>query len=656
MRPVLISLALSWAVCSGESIIQKLNKLNQYSQFTNLLKTTEGLHKAYLDNYVTVFAPTNNAMNSFGGVTDENFILHHMVSSSVSEADMGERLTSLMQGHPPLWVRLVQNKLYVNQARVIYNYETKSSSGKKQFLYLIDSVLEPLVPKGNKIEDFVDIKAGNILKNSDNFRIGDNSVKKFYRRVQQLGLEKFPQFTQYGKMTFFLPVDSAFSDLRVGTVDEEVVRAHVVPEVVLFTKPQLRRVESYRTVQYNTSRDSSDLRVMAKVDLRENVAVVESITTYGTKKHKRGSVRANIVKANIPVQNGIVHLIDRPLVVMANTLYDHLCVKKIDDKLRFTEFSKYLQKFPLLCERIRRTSDATILVPTNEAFKSLSPQELEARMTEDGERIIGLHYLDHPPAILADDVRVTRPQADSGMYSEKASFPANAKDRIWFWTKDGQLRIDGGGVDVEVVEANIGASNGVIHSINRVLGIPVGNIHQKLEKDPMMSKSYTLGTQEHFNLRNGFNKTDMKFTYLVPSDQAWEDVKKEHASAYKILFMGDFYYQAHHVLERHLKVGDKMSLRDMISATQSGTGVEVMRGPPLQISTSIENGETVSFVNYDGITSRIVRPNIECTNGYIHLIDKVVMKRRDITLGASAALLPSVAAILCAWAMSVLLK
>lgn len=124
----------------------------------------------------------------------------------------------------------------------------------------------------------------------------------------------------------------------------------------------------------------------------------------------------------------------------------------------------------------------------------------------------------------------------------------------------------------------------------------------------IFSKSYTLGTQEHFNLRNGFNKTDMKFTYLVPSDQAWEDVKKEHASAYKILFMGDFYYQAHHVLERHLKVGDKMSLRDMvsvgllvnipwhlfvvlqISATQSGTGVEVMRGPPLQVSTSIENG------------------------------------------------------------------
>ena len=58
--------------------------------------------------------------------------------------------------------------------------------------------------------------------------------------------------------------------------------------------------------------------------------MVESITTSGTKKHKRGSVRANIVKGNIPVQNGIVHLIDRPLVVMANSLHEHLCVKKTD--------------------------------------------------------------------------------------------------------------------------------------------------------------------------------------------------------------------------------------------------------------------------------------------------------------------------------------
>ena len=73
--------------------------------------------------------------------------------------------------------------------------------------------------------------------------------------------------------------------------------------------------------------------------------------------------------------------------------------------------------------------------------------------------------------------------------------------------------------------------------------------------------------------------------------------------------------------------------------------MEVLRGPPLKVTTSVVNGgkwegdtkqlllisssETVSLVNYDGLTARIVRANIECTNGYIHLIDKVVVKVRN---------------------------
>ena len=70
--------------------------------------------------------------------------------------------------------------------------------------------------------------------------------------------------------------------------------------------------------------------------------------------------------------------------------------------------------------------------------------------------------------------------------------------------------------------------------------------------------------------------------------------------------MGEFYYQTHHVLERHLKVGVKMSLDDMvnsllsnililkvpfqISSTETGVGVEVLRGPPLKVTTSVVNG------------------------------------------------------------------
>ena len=56
-------------------------------------------------------------------------------------------------------------------------------------------------------------------------------------------------------------------------------------------------------------------------------------------------------------------------------------------------------------------------------------------------------------------------------------------------------------------------------------------------KPNIFSKTYQLGSQEHFNLNNGFNNSDLKFTYLVPTDQAWENLRTgDFASAYKVCF------------------------------------------------------------------------------------------------------------------------
>ena len=106
----------------------------------------------------------------------------------------------------------------------------------------------------------------------------------------------------------------------------------MIPNQLLFTKPQRRRAESHPTLQYNSTRGSLSLRVMAKVfqKNREGITVplVESQTVVGNKQHKRGLVEARIVKGNIPVQNGIIHLIDRPLVIMASSMADMLDLSK----------------------------------------------------------------------------------------------------------------------------------------------------------------------------------------------------------------------------------------------------------------------------------------------------------------------------------------
>ena len=104
--------------------------------------------------------------------------------------------------------------------------------------------------------------------------------------------------------------------MRVGTVDQDVVRAHIVRNKLMFTTPQKRRPASVPTLQYNSTR--GNLRVMAKVYVKDNgglhgfsseynlhnstVGRVESQTVAGTKRHKRGAVEARIIKANIPVQ------------------------------------------------------------------------------------------------------------------------------------------------------------------------------------------------------------------------------------------------------------------------------------------------------------------------------------------------------------------
>lgn len=45
-------------------------------------------------------------------------------------------------------------------------------------------------------------------------------------------------------------------------------------------------------------------------------AYVQSRTILGDAQHKRGVVMAEIVKANIPVKNGVVHLIHKPLLLV----------------------------------------------------------------------------------------------------------------------------------------------------------------------------------------------------------------------------------------------------------------------------------------------------------------------------------------------------
>lgn len=48
------------------------------------------------------------------------------------------------------------------------------------------------------------------------------------------------------------------------------------------------------------------------------------------------------------------------------------------------------------------------------------------------------------------------------------------------------LTVDGGGVNATVIQPDIAAKNGIIHIIDRVLGVPYSTVLDKLRSDPML--------------------------------------------------------------------------------------------------------------------------------------------------------------------------
>merc|ERR1711978_333190 len=92
----------------------------------------------------------------------------------------------------------------------------------------------------------------------------------------------------------------------------------------------------------------------------------------------------------------------------------------------------------------------------------------------------------------------------------------------------------------------------------------------------MLSSTFTLGAQDHFN--NMLDVKGSKFTYLVPSNEAWENIQGEMASTWKVLFNGDFGYQTKQILERHLKIGEALSVEQLVQKTKDDGGVRMLRG------------------------------------------------------------------------------
>jgi uncharacterized surface protein with fasciclin (FAS1) repeats len=206
---------------------------------------------------------------------------------------------------------------------------------------------------------------------------------------------------------------------------------------------------------------------------------VKSHTLLSDGKHSQGVVLSEIVKANIPVKNGVVHLIQKPLMVVDNNVRQLLedkdggilssFVKAINDA-DYKEFYNTLE----------RSQDITLFVPCNNAWSDDFTLNSIISNKNRFKDILKMHlvgdnrlYVDRIINIVnSKDKRVHTLDPRNDLYFNVVTSGTNRT-----------VTVEGGGVNATVIQPDLAATNGIIHVIDRVLGVPYTTVYDKLQTD-----------------------------------------------------------------------------------------------------------------------------------------------------------------------------
>ncbi|XP_023170236.2 fasciclin-1 isoform X4 [Drosophila hydei] len=578
----------------------------------------------------TIFVPTNEAFQRHKGPTH---VLYHITTAAFSKDQLEKTVSSDMDGNPPLYITKSRNgDIYVNNARIIpsLSVELTNREGKRQVMHIIDEVLEPLTSLPTAKTEINNLDALQFIQKADQLTVGDNKLRTY--RSQMALMKKESLYMAPGAHTFLLPVDEGFKiTTRSSLVDGKVIDGHVIPNTVIFTAAS----------QHDEPKTSAAFEDQLKVTVsffkqKDGKMYVKSNTIVGDAKHPEGVVLSEIVKANIPVKNGVIHLIRRPLMIIDTTVTQFLqSFKFMNDNGENGALRKFLEVIMdaggAVLDGINNLSEVTILAPSNEAWNTSSIDNIirdRQRMSD----ILNMHIIKE--RLNVEKIR----QKNANMIAQVPT--VNNRTFLYFNINgegaDAKITVEGGGVNATVLQADVAQTNGYVHIIDHVLGVPHTTVLGKLETDPMMKATYEMGHFSNFN--DQLNNTQRRYTFFVPRDKGWQKTELDYPSAHKKLFMRDFAYHSKYILERHLVIADHVfTMKDLaqMSLTTDNVVLPTFRDS-LKMKVTEEAGRYVITWNFKKIN--VYRPDVECTNGIIHVIDYPLLQEKDVVVSGGSYL------------------
>uniref|UniRef100_A0A3B4H737 Periostin n=1 Tax=Pundamilia nyererei TaxID=303518 RepID=A0A3B4H737_9CICH len=266
------------------------------------------------------------------------------------------------------------------------------------------------------------------------------------------------------------------------------------------SKPNNVNIELYNALHYHMVNH----RVLTK-DMKNGMTVSSMYNEEGLhfNHYPNGVVTVNCVRilnANQLATNGVVHVIDRVIKAVGNTIKDHLELN--EDLSSFGLYSSPLTNTSNVMDKLGEPGQYTLFAPTNDAFDKMNPDYLENIMEDPAvvKALVNYHLL--------KSVQCAEAIMVGSMYetAEGSSI---------------EIGCDGDSLTVNgikmVLKKDIVATNGVIHLIDQML-IPdsAKGVKSLLEtsQSTFSSKLSELGLAESLGPKT-------EYTLLAPFNSAF---------------------------------------------------------------------------------------------------------------------------------------
>uniref|UniRef100_A0A1A8RTD9 Periostin, osteoblast specific factor a n=1 Tax=Nothobranchius rachovii TaxID=451742 RepID=A0A1A8RTD9_9TELE len=363
-----------------------------------------------------------------------------------------------------------------------------------------------------------------------------------------------------GSFTLFAPSNDAWEEL------DPTLRSGLESNVNIELKNSLH----YHMVNH---------RLMTK-DMKNDMTVTSMYNNLGIyiNHYPNGVVTVNcarLIHANQVATNGVVHVIDRVISSVGNTIRDFL--ENTDDLSSFTDAALAAE----VMDKLGKAGHYTLFAPTNSAFDKLKPGFMES-ITENQEVIKALvnnHLLNSvqcAEAIMAGTVYETAEGSTIEIGCDGDSLTVN-------------------GIKM-VLKKDIVTSNGVVHLIDRVIMPDSAKEVWELMGDSQSTFS-DLVSEMGLSASLG-SKTE--YTLLAPLNAAFtEEVMSQDETLLKL------------ILENHM-----LKMKITLNELYSGQMLETLSGKMLRVfiyrtAVCIEN-------------ACMVRGSKEGSNGALHLMRSLI--------------------------------